>query len=96
MKIWSIQQCGANSGWHHAAVVRAASTLEFDMSTIEIRDLAENRELDRKAMVAVRGGMSFMARTQPSDPVRLLPGDPIRSFPTDPFRPVSSNIGLVP
>lgn len=64
------------------------------MSTIEIRDLPENRELDRKAMVAVRGGMSFMAR--PSYPVRLIPGDPIRSYPTDPFRPVSSSIGLVP
>jgi hypothetical protein len=66
------------------------------MSTIEIRDLPENSELDRKAMVAVRGGMSFMARATPSDPVRLLLRDPIRSFPTDPVRPISSNIGLLP
>jgi hypothetical protein len=66
------------------------------MSTINIRDLPENRELDRKAMVAVRGGMSFMARGQPSEPIRLLPGDPIRLQPTDPIRPISSNIGLLP
>ena len=71
--------------------------MESDMSTIEIRDLPENRELDRKAMIAVRGGMSFMARPiYPGDPVRWIPGDPVRLFPTDPIRPVSSNIGLVP
>jgi hypothetical protein len=66
------------------------------MSTIEIRDLPENSELDRKAMVAVRGGMSFMARVQPSDPIRLLSGEPIRLQPSDPVRPISSNIGLLP
>lgn len=66
------------------------------MSTIEIRDLPENRELDRKAMVAVRGGMLLMARTIPSDPVRWTPGEPVRSIPGEPVRPISSNIGLLP
>lgn len=66
------------------------------MSTIEIRDLPENLELDRKAMVAVRGGMSFMARSYPTDPIRSFPTDPIRSYPGDPVSPISSNIGLLP
>lgn len=66
------------------------------MSTIEIRDLPENRELDRKAMVAVRGGISLMTRATPSDPIRWIPGNPIRLTPSDPISPVSSNIGLVP
>jgi hypothetical protein len=67
------------------------------MATIEICDLPENRELDRKAMVAVRGGMSFMARTIPGAPVRWTPGQPaIRSYPGDPVSPINSNIGLLP
>jgi hypothetical protein len=66
------------------------------MSTIEIHDLPENRELDRKAMVAVRGGMSFMARSTPSDPVRWITREPVRLIPTDSIRPISSNIGLLP
>jgi hypothetical protein len=66
------------------------------MTTIEIRDLPENRELDRKAMVAVRGGMSFMARAQPSEPIRSYLTDSIRSYPGDPVRLISSNIGLLP
>jgi hypothetical protein len=66
------------------------------MSTIEIRDLPENQELDRKAMVAVRGGILLMTRATPSDPVRWTLGELVRSQPTDPVRPISSNIGLLP
>jgi hypothetical protein len=66
------------------------------MSTIEIRDLPESSELDRKAMVAVRGGMSFMARATPSDPIRLLSGESIRLQPTDPVRPISFTIEILP
>jgi hypothetical protein len=66
------------------------------MSTIEIRDLPENQELDRKAMVAVRGGILLMARTIPNEPIRWTPGELIRSIPGEPIRPISSNIGLLP
>jgi hypothetical protein len=66
------------------------------MSTIEIHDLPENTNLDRKAMSAVRGGMSSMIRAIPGEPIRWTPGEPVRSIPSDPIRPISSNIGLLP
>ena len=66
------------------------------MSTIEIRDLPENQELDRKAMVAVRGGILLMTRATPSEPIRWTLAEPIRLIPNEPIRPISSNIGLLP
>ena len=66
------------------------------MSTIEIRDLPESTELDREAMKAVRGGMSFTGRATPSDPIRWIPGEPIRLYPGDPVSPIRSTIGLLP
>jgi hypothetical protein len=45
------------------------------MSTIVIRDLTENSDLDRKAMEAVRGGMSFIGRAIPGGviPIHVVP-----------------------
>jgi hypothetical protein len=66
------------------------------MSTIEIRDLPESIELDRKAMKAVRGGMSFTGRPTPNDPARWIPGDPVRLYTGDPLSPIRSTLGLLP
>jgi hypothetical protein len=45
------------------------------MSTLVIRDLTENSELDRKAMEAVRGGMSFIGCVTPGGviPIYVAP-----------------------
>jgi hypothetical protein len=56
-------------------VMSVVSILESAMPTLVIRDLTENSELDRKAMEAVRGGMSFTGRATPAGviPIHLAP-----------------------
>jgi hypothetical protein len=66
------------------------------MSTIEIRDLPESIELDRNAMKAVRGGMSFTGRATPNDPARWILEDPVRLYAGDPVSPIRSTLGLMP
>jgi hypothetical protein len=66
------------------------------MATIKIHDLPESIELDRDAMKAIRGGMSFTGRVTPNDPARWVPGDPVRLYVGDPVSPIRSTLGLLP
>jgi hypothetical protein len=64
------------------------------MATILINDLLQDQNLDRRAMLELRGGISFASRLIPGEPIRVFtPGEPIRVFiPSDPIQPTSLSL----
>jgi hypothetical protein len=68
------------------------------MSKLIICDLPRDQTLDQQAMSALRGGMSFASRAQPTEPIRsFIPNEPIRIFTlSEPIRPTDTDISIFP